>query len=188
MSKKTFLVCLAGLLVFAFMANPLTAKEVNKGAIPADHVTKSCKALPWGVKVWDLEDAVSHLKAKDKILWIDTRPESFFKKGTVRGAILLPYNKTGAAGNDMTEEKLAAAVKAAGFTKDTAKVAFFCQGPKCHRSYNAAYIAVTQWGYKAENVVWYRDGYPTLFKEIKNNPKMKRKAKRYISDDGITQL
>jgi hypothetical protein len=188
MLKKRFFLVLAFLLVFAFLSTPLFAKEVSMAAIPADHVAKACKVLPWGVKVWDLEDAVSHLKAKDKFLWLDTRPETFFKKGTVRGAVLMSYNKSGAAGNDMTEDKLAAAIKAAGMTKDSAKLVFFCQGPKCHRSYNAAYIAVTRWGYKAENVVWYRDGYPALFKEVKHNPKIKRKAKRYISDDGFAQL
>jgi len=100
----------------------------------------------------------------------------------------MPYNKSGANGNDMTKDKLEAAITAAGLSKYSAKLVFFCQGPKCHRSYNAAFIAVTEWGFKAKNVIWYRDGYPILFKEVKNNPKMKRKAKRYISDDGITQL
>jgi len=188
MLRKRFSLIIVALSVFAFLSTPLFAAEVNKGAIPADHIAKSCKVLPWGVKVWDVQEAVSHLKAKESVLWIDTRPKSFFKKGTVRGALLMPYNKSGAAGNEMTADKLEAAVKAAGMSKEMAKVVFFCQGPKCHRSYNAAYIAVSQWGYKAENIVWYRGGYPSLFKEVKKNSKLKRKAKRYISDEGIAQL
>ena len=49
-------------------------------------------------------------------------------------------------------------------------------------------MAVSQWGFKAENVVWFRDGYPNLFKEVKEKPGLKRKAKTYISDEGIAQL
>jgi len=80
MLKKNFFLVLTVMSVFAFLATPLYAIEVGKGGIPADHIAKSCEALPWGVTVWDVQDAVSHLKAKDKILWIDTRPKSFFKK------------------------------------------------------------------------------------------------------------
>jgi hypothetical protein len=88
----------------------------------------------------------------------------------------------------MTEETLAAAVSAAGLEKDTAKIIFFCQGPKCHRSYNASFIAITQWGYSPDNIVWFRAGYPHLMKEVQNNPKLKRKAKKYISDAGVKAL
>jgi Rhodanese-like domain len=188
MLKKKFFSIMALLGIIALMSSPLNAAEVKKGAIPAEHLSKSYKMLPWNVAVWDLPEAVKHLKAKDEILWVDTRPESFYKKGSVRGAVIMPYNKSGETGNDLTPESLEAKIKSAGMAKDSIKIAFFCQGPKCHRSYNAAYIAVTEWGYKPENIVWFRDGYPILFKEVKKNPKLKRKAKRYISDAGLSQL
>ncbi len=88
----------------------------------------------------------------------------------------------------MTAELLGKTIADAGFSKDSVKVVMFCQGPKCHRSYNAAFVAVTRWGYKPENMIWFRAGYPHLLKEVKGNPKLKRKAKKYISDAGIKQL
>ena len=188
LKKSTCLVFSFLFLFVTMMAATLHASEVDKGAIPGEHLSKSLDKLPWGAAIWDVKQAVAQLKSDDKVLWIDTRPESFFTKGTVRDAILLPYNKTGKKGNDMTPETLAAAVSAAGLEKDTAKIIFFCQGPKCHRSYNASYIAITEWGYKADNIVWFRAGYPHLMKEVQNNPKLKRKAKKYLSDAGVKAL
>ena len=191
MLRKRLALMLGGgalVILTCFVPLNLYANEVNKGQIPADHLAKSYKTLPWGVEIWDVDEAVSHLKSKDKVLWIDTRPNAFFEKGSVRGAVLMPYNKTGEKGNELTKEKLGAALAAAGMSKNSTKIVFFCQGPKCHRSYNAAYITVTQWGFDPKNVIWFRDGYPTLFKKVKETPKLKRRAKRYISNDGISQL
>jgi 3-mercaptopyruvate sulfurtransferase SseA len=144
--------------------------------------------LDWGVKIWDVDEAVAMLKGGEKVLWVDTRPESFFSKGTVRGAVNIAYDKKGSPGDTLTSESLAAAITSAGLAKETAKVIFFCQGPKCHRSYNATYTAVTEWGYGAEQVVWFREGYPYLFKAVKEDAKLNRKAKAFVSDEGLTQL
>ena len=154
----------------------------------ADHLTKSAKQLPWGAAIWDNEEAVQALKKATGVLWIDTRPSSFFSKGTVRGARLMPYNKSGGQGNELTRAGLEAAIQAAGLTKETAKIVFFCQGPKCHRSYNAAFVAISEWEFSPENIVWFRDGYPNLFKEVKASGKLKRKAKRYLSDEALSQM
>lgn len=179
------IVCGALCLIFSLTAQ---AQEVGKGKIPADQLASSYKTLPWGSPIWDVKEALTQLKSDEKVLWIDTRPESFFKKGTVRSAVLFPYDKKDAAENTLTEETLTQALTEAGVSKDSGKIIAFCQGPKCHRSYNATYVAVTDWGYKAENVIWFRAGYPHLLKEIKNNPKLQRKAKKYISDAGVEQL
>lgn len=167
---------------------PAMAQEVEKGKIPADQLALSFKQLPWGCPIWDVEEAVNHLNAGDKVLWIDTRPESFYKQGTVNGAILLTYDKKGSAGDTLNSESLAKALADAGMSKETALVAFFCQGPECHRSYNATYVAVTEWGYKPAQIVWFRAGYPLLIAEVKKDPKLKRKAKQYLSEAGVKQL
>ncbi len=185
---KGFVGSLVGFLTVFMLVVSSHAQEVAKAKIPPDHLVSSYTKLDWGVPVWDVDEAISQLKSKEKTLWIDTRPESFYKKGTVRGAILLPYNKQGAPGNDMTEETLGKAVSEAGIDKNTHKIVMFCQGPKCHRSYNATFMAVSEWGYKAENIIWFRAGYPLLLKAVKNNPKLKRKAKKYLSDEGIKNL
>ncbi|MBC8317371.1 MAG: rhodanese-like domain-containing protein [Desulfobulbaceae bacterium] len=176
------------LFTLTCMAGSVYANEVEKGQIPGEHLSKSLKKLPWGAPIWDAQEAINQLNSDEKVLWIDTRPESFFTTGTVRNAILLPFNKTGKQGNDMTEETLAAAISDAGLDKNNAKIVLFCQGPKCHRSYNASFKAITEWGYSADNIVWFRAGYPHLITEIQNNPKLKRKAKKYICDNGMKQL
>lgn len=167
--------------------NGLT-QEVDKGKIPPDQLATTFKTLPWGAPIWDVPEAVSHLAPGNKTLWVDTRPESFFTQGTVKNAVLLVYDKKGASTNTLTEESLAKALTDAGFSKDTATIAFFCQGPECHRSYNASFIAVTEWGYKPEQVIWFRAGYPHLLQDVKKDPKLKRKANHYLSEAGIRQL
>ena len=97
------------------------ANEVEKGKIPAEHLTKSAKQLPWGAAIWDNEEAIHALKKEKGVIWIDTRPSSFFSKGTVRGARLMPYNKTGGQGNELTRAGLESTIKEAGLTKETAK-------------------------------------------------------------------
>jgi len=185
--NKTVAIIICALMCgfFSFAAQ---AQEVNKGEIPSAQLASSFKLLSWGAPIWDVQEALNQLKSDEKVLWVDTRPESFFKKGTVRDAILLPYNQQGAADNVLTAESLEKAIAAAGLNKDSVKIIMFCQGPKCHRSYNATYMAISEWGYKAENVIWFRAGYPLLLKEVKEDPKLKRKAKKYLSDEGVKQL
>lgn len=173
---------------FALFTQYVIAEEVGKGKIPANQLESSYKQLAWGSPVWDVKEAITQLKSDEKALWVDTRPESFYKKGTVRGAVLLPYNRKDTGDNALNPESLLKALDGAGIDKDTGKIIAFCQGPKCHRSYNATFMAVTEWGYKPENVVWFRAGYPYLLKEIKANPKLKRKAKKYISASAVKQL
>lgn len=175
-------------LVIGMLAAPGLTQEVEKGKIPAEHLATTFKKLAWGSPVWDVEEALTQLKDESKVLWVDTRPESFFTKGTVQGAILLPYDKQGGTGNVLNQETLDKAVTDAGLNKDSAKIIFFCQGPECHRSYNASFMATTAWGYKPENAIWFRAGYPFLFKAVQENDKLKRKANKYISEEGVKQL
>lgn len=169
-------------------ATSALAQEVNKGEIPAAQLESSYTKLDWGVQIWDVKEALGLLDSADKALWVDTRPASFFGKGTVRGAVNLPYDKTGAADNTLTADSLSAALAKAGLSKESTKVLFFCQGPTCHRSYNASYVAVKEWGYAPEQIIWFRAGYPDLFQSIKADAKLKRKAKKYISDEGLKDL
>jgi len=156
MLKPAFLLALF-FLCFS-LATPLLAAEVGKGLIPADQLSKSYKTLAWGVPKWDVPEAVTALKKGKNTLWVDTRPESFFKKGTVADAVLLIYNKKGMEENTLSPESLDKALADKGISKDSATIVFFCQGPKCHRSYNASFAAVTEWGYAPEKVIWFRAG------------------------------
>jgi rhodanese-related sulfurtransferase len=179
--------CVAVVLLIGWFT-PVWAEEVDKGKIPAEHLAQSCKVLPWGSPVWDAQEAMNCINNKEKAVWIDTRPDSFFKQGSVRNAVVLLFDKSATPGNALNKDKLEAAIQAAGLSRDSAKVVFFCQGPECHRSYNAAYVAVTQWGFKPENVIWFRAGYPLLVKEIQADAKLKRKAATYLTDEAVANL
>lgn len=176
-------------LMFCFSIYNVNATEVDKGKIPVERLNLTYKILPWKAAVWDIAEVIPVLKkgAKD-CLFIDTRPKNFLADGTVKGAICLEYGKAGEATNILTEASLKKAIADKGLNKDTAKLIFFCQGPKCHRSYNATYMSVTKWGYKPENIVWFRAGYPYLFKHIKDSAKLKRRAGKYITQEGINKL
>ena len=164
------------------------ADEVDKGGIPVAELEGSFKKLAWGSSVWDNDEMLQAYNDDAKILVVDTRPDSFFQKGTLKNAILLAFDKTGSAENGLNEASLAEAISNAGLTKENAKIVFFCQGPKCHRSYNASFVAVSKWGYSPNNIIWFRDGYPELVKKIQDDPKLKRKANKYLSEEAIKSL
>nr|WP_320014456.1 rhodanese-like domain-containing protein [uncultured Desulfobacter sp.] len=180
------IICIS--LFFAPMLQTVSAQDVNKGEIPEEYLSPDYTKLPWGSPVWDEDEAIKALKKNENILWVDTRPESFFKTGTVSGAVLLVYHKKGVAENTLTEASLEKAIADAGLSKDTVTVVFFCQGPQCHMSYNATQVAINDWGYSPEKIVWFRAGYPGLFQMVKDSPKLKRKAKKYLSQEGINRL
>ncbi len=177
------------LILMTLLAGFAQAQEVEKGKIPAAQLEQGLQATPWGARIWDVDEAVAGFKDKDmKILWVDTRPSSFFKQGTVRDAVLLVYDQTGATYPEgepvCTRESLEAAMQAAGADH----VVFFCQGPKCHRSYNAAFKAITEWGYAPDKVIWFRAGYPNLFKAVGEDAKLKRRAKKYLCDASLAKM
>lgn len=186
--RMAILILTLALLWSSTAPGTVQAQEVDKGKIPADQLELSFKTLPWGAPIWDVPEAVSHLVSGGKVLWVDTRPESFYAQGTVKGAVLLVYDKKGSAGNTLTADSLAKALTDAGLTKENATIAFFCQGPECHRSYNATFVAISEWGYTPSQVVWFRAGYPHLLQDVKNDAKLKRKANQYLSETGVSQL
>jgi hypothetical protein len=186
--KTKIFCCLLTLISIGGFSSSVLSMEVEKGKIAADQLLPSFKKLAWGCPIWDEHEAVAALQQDEKILWVDTRPESFFKAGSVRNAVVLPYNKQGQEGNTLTEESLKAALAEKGLDKDSTKISFFCQGPECHRSYNASFMAVTAWGYKPENIIWFRAGYPLLFKVVKEDGKLGRKAKKFLSDEGVKSM
>lgn len=186
--KKGLMALCMGCALALSTGQAVLANEVDKGGIPAAELEGSFKKLAWGSPVWDNDEMIQAYNDDAKILVVDTRPDSFFQKGTLRNAVLLAFDKSDAADNSMSEASLAEAIAKAGLTKETAKIVLFCQGPKCHRSYNASFIAVSKWGYKPENIIWFRDGYPNLVKKIQDDPKLKRKANKYLSEEALKSL
>ncbi|MGA1823636.1 MAG: hypothetical protein ACMUIP_03155 [bacterium] len=161
--------------------------EVAKGNIPAKFLYPSLKELPSGIAIWDLEEAIQALKdEKGKYLWVDTRPGSFVKAGTVKNATHLVCDLKGTPipedqhGPAFSQERLEAAIKQVDGDLNAVRVLFFCQGPECHRSYNAALRSVSEFGMDPSQIVWFRAGYPNLEKHILDNPKLKRKIAHYL--------
>lgn len=162
-------------------------EEVDKGRIPEQFLDPTLKVLPSGIAIWDLEEAVPALKEKEaKYLWVDTRPGSFLEIGTIKNAVNLVCDLQGVAipdadaPNAITKEKLVAAMKAIDPDINAVTVIFFCQGPKCHRSYNAALRSVKEYGLSIDKVVWFREGYPNLEKQILSDPKLKRRITNFL--------
>ena len=166
--------------------------EVAKGKIPNKYIDSAVKELPSGIKIWDIDEAMAALKNKSgKILWVDTRPNSFFKMGTIKESVLLVCDIKGATidegsqGPEITKDRLDAAVKTVDADPAAVTVVFFCQGPKCHRSYNAALRTVGEYGYKSDHIVWFRAGYPELETHILDTPKLKKRITKYLQGDTI---
>lgn len=166
--------------------------EVAKGKIPPHHLARTLKKLPSDIVIWDAPEAIAALKAETGVLWVDTRPRSFGKIGTVRGAVTLVTDLLGQAIPDadkpkeLTKERLQKEIDARGGI-GSIKVAFFCQGPECHRSYNAAIRAVKEYGLPPSAIIWFRDGYPGLLDYINADPKLKARISRYLEGDVLNQ-
>ncbi|MBU1087527.1 MAG: hypothetical protein KKD05_08430 [Candidatus Omnitrophica bacterium] len=166
-------------------------EEVNKGEIPGQFLDTTLKTHPLGFLIWDEKEVIDTFDSKKKnILWVDTRLLHLYKEGTVKGSVLLTYDKNETLPEaELSETKV---LTKASLLEEIAKidpvlenvtVVFFCQGPKCHRSYNAALRAVQNWGFKPEQIIWFRAGFPLLFKYLKESPKLERKMNRYVQGD-----
>ena len=169
-------------------------EEVAKGKIPAQFLDKSIKTLPSGIQIWDNEEALPALKdKKGKYLWVDTRPGSFLKIGTIKNAVNLVCDLKGVPiapadkANAFSREKLEAEMKKISPDITQVTVIFFCQGPKCHRSYDAALRSVSEYGMAPSKIVWYRDGYPNLEKYILATPKLKKRISKYLMGSIVNQ-
>ena len=90
--------------------------------------------------------------------FIDVRKDKdFYTTGTIPGSIHLEYKFEKAIYNgetNLTKEKIQEILK------NKRGVIFFCNGPKCPRSFNASIAAVNQWGISPEKIKWYRNGAP----------------------------
>jgi len=191
MKKLTLIISILASVIFLSNLCFAQSQEVVKGGIPEEFLEKNLKTLPSGISIWDETETMSSLKGEEaNVLLVDTRPRSFYKNGTFKRAVLLVYNKdeelSDASRSEtavLTKESLGSSMSEAGADK----VMFFCQGPKCHRSYNAALHSVSVWGLSADDVIWGRAGYPNLLKYVQSNPKSARKMNKYFKGAVLSQ-
>lgn len=95
-------------------------------------------------------ETISVEKAKslfDKgVVFVDVRKDKDWDAGRIPGAVHIESKKA------FTDASLGEVAK-----KDQ-EIVLYCNGPKCHRSYNSTVKAV-DWGYS--KVYYYRDGFPS---------------------------
>jgi hypothetical protein len=188
MSIKSWTSLFWAAALFLAPVGSCAAGEVALGEVPAEHRSGTCRVLPWGVEVWSLEEAVSHMINEAAVLWVDTRPANLNMEGSLRRAVCMPFERSGAEGNGLSREKLIAAIASSGYSNSTVKIVFFSETTDCHRSYNAAYNAAVEWGIDPERIVWFREGYPGFFREIRDNPILRRKAMNFLSEEALRRF
>lgn len=112
---------------------------------------QTMQAAPGVATVGELE-VIDFLKQKAGVL-IDARTQDFYLRGTIPGAVNIPYtemaNKLGELGCKKAGDKWDCA--------DAKKVAVFCNGPWCGQSHTAI-AAMIAAGYPAAKINYYRGG------------------------------
>ncbi len=191
-SRAFLLLLISSIFVSVHSSECIECVEVDKGKIPEKFLNEKLKDLPSGIAIWDVQESIKALTEKaPNILWVETRPSIFFNMGTIKNSALLVCDLKGKPlpdsdkENGMTKEKLEAEMKKINSDISKVKAVFFCQGPKCHRSYNAAIRAVKEYGLSANQIIWLRAGYPNIEKKILSTPKLNAKKALYLQGSNI---
>ena len=108
------------------------------------HAEKTVPETISGTKNVSAEDLIELVGNDPDLVLIDSRKPSDYAVGHIEGSVSLPDT-------DTTAKSLASHI----LSKST-PVIFYCNGIKCHRSANAAKIAVTA-GYS--KIYWFRGGW-----------------------------
>lgn len=162
------------------LGNPVTIKrEDNLSAtIRADYALTARKCPPYCIQPMQLAEGVETLgelevldylkrirQGEGKLMVVDSRTPDWYAKGTIPGAVNIPYaqNMAGEATELPGLKKTLHAlfgVKEAGGTYDFSAaytLAIFCNGPWCGQTPN--YIrTLLALGYPASRLKWYRGG------------------------------
>lgn len=127
---KTLMAAAAGTVMFA---NVATAAE--KHPLTPEFMDGTVRI--------SAEEVVDLVGKTPNLVIVDSRKASDFQKGYIEGAIGLPNTDTNKA-------SLAKIIKS-----KTTPVLFYCNGPRCGRSGEAAKVALAE-GYK--KIYWFRGG------------------------------
>jgi len=111
-----------------------------------------------------IDYAVKMSNGDDSIILVDNRTPDWVARGTIPGAINIPFTKMSRAkgADDITIaetlEKLGAKESGTGWDFSSAKTAvFFCNGMWCGQS-PAGIAGLLKEGYPGEKIKWYRGG------------------------------
>jgi rhodanese-related sulfurtransferase len=162
------------------LGNPLTIeREQNPLAtIRADYAVTARKCPPYCIQPMQLAEGVETLgelevlaclkrirRGEGKLMVVDSRTPDWYAKGTIPGAVNIPYAQNDAGlGTDLPGVKKTLldlfGVKETGGTYDFSAaytLAIFCNGPWCGQTPN--YIrTLLELGYPATLLKWYRGG------------------------------
>lgn len=176
-------------LIFALSFTLLFAAipEVDKGKIPNQYINSAVKKLPNGITIWDAQEAITAIDSGNtSYLWIDCSPKQIFATSTLKPAINLVYHKNEEVWKQNAGPRLTRATLNARKSGKT-KIIYFCQGPRCHRSFNAALRSVQNWGIPVSQVVWLRAGAPGVLKHVLTQPQLKSRMNKYIKGTVLRQ-
>ena len=156
----------AALVVLAFLlaapatgAQSVTDEAQDFGVAPSaelklvDHASATPLEIP-GARLIQTQDLRRQLQAPlaERPLLFDVLSEAH---ASLPGAIWLPGAGLGSGFDDALQERLATVLRFMTAGDRARELVFFCVGPHCWLSYNAALRAV-RLGYT--NVLWYRGG------------------------------
>lgn len=113
------------------------------GANPGFAAEDTPESLAGATNV-NAEKLIELMQGTAGLVVIDSRKPSDRAKGWIEGSVGLPNT-------DTNEASLASNVKS-----KTTPIAFYCNGVKCGRSYDAAKIAL---GLGYQNIYWFRGGW-----------------------------
>jgi PQQ-dependent catabolism-associated CXXCW motif protein len=105
-----------------------------------------------GGRVVTTPELISMLQSGQRVVLVDVLPGPH---PTIPGALMLPDAGFGQSFDDQVQQQLKAALDQAMAGNPATPVIFFCQGPQCWLSHNAALRAI-KLGFA--NVGWYRGG------------------------------
>jgi rhodanese-related sulfurtransferase len=126
----------------AFLSGMLGLMMVAPAALAADKPLTPT-ALAGGTLVEAAQLKAMRDSTKQLVI-IDSRIASEFKQGHIAGSISIPQPQMASQKGKLPTSK-------------TTPLAFYCNGPKCWKSYDAAKMALG-WGFT--KVYWLREGLP----------------------------
>ena len=143
------------LLLLCLAAGVASAQEVAPSASLrlSDYSAPTPESIPGArlIGTAELRHAVQEAPAARPLLF-DVRGE---RQQSLPGAIWLPGAGRGSSFEDGVQKQLAATLREVTRGDASRMLVFFCAGPRCWLSYNAA-LRAARLGYR--NVRWYREG------------------------------
>jgi rhodanese-related sulfurtransferase len=119
------------LIVLALTSLPLVAQDEAPSRIE-------------GAKIVAADWIMKKIAAEEEVIIVDSRIESEYREGHIPGAVNIDTDHLAQQPELLPRSK-------------SFPIVFYCNGPKCMKSHDAALLA-REWGYR--KIYWFRGGVP----------------------------